>query len=157
MKQELVKEWMSCNVMTVSPNTTVPEAQRIMTEHHIRRLPVIENDHLVGIVTWGDIREADPSSLTSLSTWELNDLLTRMTVGQIMTPKPRRIVQDATIHEAAQMMLEAKISGLPVVDRAGNLAGIITESDIFRLVVRAWVTRPRSSLVNSPNQPYPII
>jgi len=138
MKQELVKDWMICNVVTVTPNTTVPEAQRMMTEHAIRRLPVVENGHLVGIVTRGDIREADPSSVTSLSTWELNDLLTKMKVGQIMTPKPTSIAQDATIGEAAQVMLEGKISGLPVIDSAGKLVGIITESDIFRLVVREW-------------------
>lgn len=138
MKQELVKAWMVRNVVTVTSNTAVPEAQRMMTEHKIRRLPVVENGHLVGIVTRGDIREADPSSVTSLSTWELNDLLAKMKVGQIMTPKPMSISQDATIGEAAQVMLEGKISGLPVVDSAGKLVGIITESDIFRLVVREW-------------------
>lgn len=138
MKQELVKDWMIGNVVTVTPETTVPEAQRLMTEHDIRRLPVVDNDHLVGIVTRGDIREADPSNVTSLSTWELSELLANMKVGQIMTPKPMTISQEATIGEAAQVMLENKISGLPVVDRAGKLVGIITESDIFRLVVRSW-------------------
>lgn len=138
MKQELVKAWMVRNVVTVTSNTAVPEAQQLMTEHKIRRLPVVENGHLVGIVTRGDIREADPSSVTSLSTWELNDLLAKMKVGQIMTPKPMSISQDATIGEAAQVMLEGKISGLPVIDSAGKLVGIITESDIFRLVVREW-------------------
>ena len=138
MKQELVKDWMICNVVTVTPDMTLPEAQRLMTEQGIRRLPVVENGHLVGIVTRGDTREADPSSVTSLSTWELNDLLAKTKVGQIMTPKPTTISQEATVGEAAQMMLEHKISGLPVVDEVGKLVGIITESDIFRLVVRAW-------------------
>jgi CBS domain-containing protein len=138
MKQELVKDWMICNVVTVTPDMTLPEAQRLMTEQGIRRLPVVENGHLVGIVTRGDTREADPSSVTSLSTWELNDLLAKTKVGQIMTPKPTTISQEATVGEAAQIMLEHKISGLPVVDGVGKLVGIITESDIFRLVVRAW-------------------
>jgi CBS domain-containing protein len=138
MKQELVKDWMICNVVTVTPDMTLPEAQRLMTEQGIRRLPVVENGHLVGIVTRGDTREADPSSVTSLSTWELNDLLAKTKVGQIMTPKPTTISQEAKVGEAAQIMLEHKISGLPVVDGVGKLVGIITESDIFRLVVRAW-------------------
>jgi CBS domain-containing protein len=138
MKQELVKDWMICNVVTVTPDITLPEAQRLMTEQGIRRLPVVENGHLVGIVTRGDTREADPSSVTSLSTWELNDLLAKTKVGQIMTPKPTTISQEAKVGEAAQIMLEHKISGLPVVDGVGKLVGIITESDIFRLVVRAW-------------------
>jgi acetoin utilization protein AcuB len=140
MKQELVKDWMICNVVTVTPDMTLPEAQRLMTEQGIRRLPVVENSHLVGIVTRGDTRGADPSGVTSLSTWELNDLLAKMKMGQIMTPKPITISQEATVGEAAQIMLEHKISGLPVVDGAGKLVGIITESDIFRLVVRAWST-----------------
>jgi CBS domain-containing protein len=138
MKQELVKDWMICNVVTVTPDMTLPAAQHLMTEQGIRRLPVIENGHLVGIVTRGDIREADPSSVTSLSTWELNDMLAKIKAGQIMTPKPMTISQEATVGEAAQMMLEHKISGLPVVDRIGKLVGIITESDIFRLVARNW-------------------
>ncbi|HXV44538.1 MAG TPA: CBS domain-containing protein [Anaerolineae bacterium] len=138
MKQELVKDWMICNVVTVTPDMTLPDAQRLMTEQGIRRLPVVENGHLVGIVTRGDTREADPSSVTFLSTWELNDMLTKTKVGQIMTPKPITISQEATVGEAAQILLEHKISGLPVVDGVGKLVGIITESDIFRLVVRAW-------------------
>jgi acetoin utilization protein AcuB len=96
MKQEWVKDWMICNVVTLTSNTTVPEPQRLMTEHGIRRLPVVENGHLVGIVTRGDIREAAPSSVTALNTWELNDLLAKMKMGQIMTPKPTSIAQDAT-------------------------------------------------------------
>jgi CBS domain-containing protein len=129
---------MSRNVVVVTPDTSLSDAHRLMQEKHIRRLPVIDQDHLVGIVTRGDVREADPSQVTSLSTWEVLDLVAKIKVGQIMTPKPVVISQEATIGEAAQLMLARKISGLPVVDETGKLAGIITESDIFRLLVSEW-------------------
>lgn len=138
MKHELVKNWMSSQVVTVTPETTLPEAHKLMTEKRVRRLPVVRQGHLVGMVTRGDIREAEPSSATSLSIWELNYLLSKLKIAEIMTPNPYTISPEATVSEAAQMMLTKKVSGLPVVDDAGTLVGIITESDIFRLVVQDW-------------------
>lgn len=138
MRKALVRDWMSRNVITVSPETPLPEAHRLMTEHKIRRLPVVKDGKVIGIVTRGDIRGAEASEATSLSIWELNYLLSRLRVEEIMTPHPITISPDATIGEAARLMLEHKISGLPVVDEGGTLVGIITESDIFRLVVRGW-------------------
>lgn len=140
MRKALVRDWMSRNVITVSPETTLPEAHRLMTEHKIRRLPVVKDGKVIGIVTRGDIRGAEASEATSLSIWELNYLLSRLRVAEIMTPDPITVRPDATIGEAARLMLEHKISGLPVVDEGGALVGIITESDIFRLVVRGWDT-----------------
>ncbi len=138
MKQELVKDWMTRNVVTISPDTTLPEAHRLMTDKGIRRLPVVEHGRLVGIVTRGDVRGAEPSGATSLSIWEVNYLLAKLKVGEIMTVQPATIAPDDTIGEAARLMLEKKISGLPVVDAEGKIQGIITESDIFRLVVQEW-------------------
>jgi len=138
MKQELVKDWMVHEVVTITPEVTLPEAHRLMTDHHIRRLPVVKNDRLVGIVTRGDVRGAEPSGATSLSIWELNYLLAKLKIEEIMTRHPVTISPEAAIGQAAQVMLEHKISGLPVVDREGQVVGIITESDIFRMVVQAW-------------------
>lgn len=138
MHQELVKDWMTAEVVTITPDTTLPEAHRLMTDKRIRRLPVVENGHLVGIVTRGDVREAEPSDATSLSIWELNYLLAKLKVSSVMTKNPISTSPETTIAEAAQVMLENKISGLPVVDNRGNVIGIITESDIFRLVVKEW-------------------
>ena len=138
MKQELVRDWMSPDVVTITPDMTLPEAHRLMTDNQIRRLPVMENGRLVGIVTRGDVRGASASDATSLSIWELQYLIARIKVKEIMTPDPITISQDATIGEAAQVMLDHKVSGLPVVDGEGKLAGIITESDIFRIVVQEW-------------------
>lgn len=136
MKKELVRNWMTQDVITVKPNTSLPEAHQIMMDEEIRRLPVVDDkDILVGIVTLGDVRGAQPSPATSLSIWELNYLLSSLTIEKIMTPKPMTISPDATIGAAARTMLEHRVSGLPVVEADGKLIGIITESDIFSMVV----------------------
>jgi CBS domain-containing protein len=136
MKQELVNIWMTKNVITADPTTTLPEAHQIMMENNIRRLPVVEkNGRLLGIVTLGDIRGAQPSEATSLSVWEMNYLLAKLKLKEIMTRDPVTIEPDATIGEAARLMLENKVSGLPVVDSDHKVIGVITESDIFSMVV----------------------
>ncbi len=138
MKQDLVKHWMTRDVITIPPGTSLFEAHRLMTEKRIRRLPVVDRGKLVGIITLGDVRGAEPSAASTLSVWEMNNLLAKLTVSEIMTREPVTISQEATISTVAEIMLEKKFSGLPVVDDAGKLVGIITESDIFRLVVREW-------------------
>jgi acetoin utilization protein AcuB len=138
MKQDLVKHWMTRDVITITPDTSLFEARRLMTEKRIRRLPVLDHAKLVGLVTLGDVRSAEPSAASTLSVWEMNNLLAKLKVSEIMTREPVTISQEATISTVAEIMLEKKFSGLPVVDEAGKLVGIITESDIFRLVVREW-------------------
>ncbi len=136
MKKEFVSDWMTQNVITVKPDTSLPQAHQIMMDEEIRRLPVVDDKGvLVGIVTLGDVRGAQPSPATSLSIWELNYLLSSLTIGKIMTPTPMTIAPEATIGDAARTMLEHRVSGLPVVGKDGKLAGIITESDIFSMVV----------------------
>ncbi len=138
MKQDLVKHWMTRDVITITPDTSLYEAHRLMTEKRIRRLPVIDHGKVVGIVTLGDVRGAEPSAASTLSVWEMNNLLAKLKVSDIMTREPVTISQEATISTVAEIMLEKKFSGLPVVNEASQLVGIITESDIFRLVVREW-------------------
>jgi len=136
MKKELVQEWMTADPITVQPDTTLPEAHQIMSNEEIRRLPVVDEDgRLVGIVTLGDVRGAQPSPATSLSIWEMNFLMSSLTVERIMTPDPICVQPQQTIGEVARIMLENRISGLPVTDGEGHLLGIITESDIFSMVV----------------------
>lgn len=138
MKQEQVANWMTTKVITISPHTTLSEAHRLMTDNQVRRLPVVENDCLIGILTLGDVRGTEPSEATSLSIWEVNYLLAKMEIKQTMTRNPVTIHPQMTISEAAKIMLAHKISGLPVVNDRQEIVGIITESDIFRLLVRAW-------------------
>lgn len=136
MKKELVQDWMTKDVISITVDTSLPEAHQIMMNEEIRRLPVVDkHNKLLGIVTLGDVRGAQPSPATSLSIWELNYLLANLKIKEIMTPDPITLNVDATIGEAARTMLEHRISGLPVVNNAGALVGIITESDIFSMVV----------------------
>ncbi len=138
MRLELVRDWMSRDVVSAQPATKLLDADLLMREHHIRRLPVVEDGRLLGIVTYGDVREARPSAATSLSSWELNFLLAGLSLSEVMAKPPITISPDATVGEAAEIMLTNRISGLPVVDVAGKLVGIITESDIFRMVAHNW-------------------
>lgn len=132
----LVKDWMTSPVLTVGPHESISSAHQMMKEYGIRRLPVMEEGRLVGIVTIGDIREASPSDATTLSIWELNYLWAQLTVEKVMSRDLQVIRPGAPIIDAAQMMLDHKVSGLPVVDAADNLVGILTESDIFRMLVK---------------------
>ncbi len=144
MKKDLVRDWMTTDVITVSADMTLPQAHQLMTNEEIRRLPVVDKrGHLVGIVSIGDVRSAEPSPATSLSIWEMNYLLSTLTIGKIMTANPFTISPDATLAEAARMMLEHRVSGLPVVDEEHHVIGIITESDIFAMVVlHEWSAEP---------------
>jgi len=135
-----IREWMSSPVLTIRPEAAISLAHSMMKENKVRRLIVVDdNERLVGILTIGDVREASPSDATTLSIWELNYLWAQLTVGKIMSQDVIVVKPDATIFDAARLMLDHKVSGLPVVDEAGKLIGIITESDIFRMVVRLGV------------------
>ena len=130
----MVKDWMISPVITVDASSPISSAHQLMKKNDVRRLPVLHNDKLVGIVTIGDVREASPSDATTLSIWELNYLWAQLTVEKVMTRNPLSISSDMPILEAAEIMLDKKVSGLPVVDN-GKLVGILTESDIFRMLV----------------------
>jgi acetoin utilization protein AcuB len=136
MNPQLVKDWMTRAPITITATTSLTEASRLMQDNDIRRLPVVEHGRVVGILTWGDIREASASDATSLTVFELAYLLKKLLVGNIMTPRPITVTPTTTISRAAQLMMEHKIGGLPVVEN-GKLVGILTESDIFRMLVIA--------------------
>jgi|SRR5687768_17516103 len=134
----LVKEWMSTPVEVITGTTPVAEAYSLMMKRGIRRLPVVEKDRLVGILTLGDVREARPSPATSLSIYELNYLLAKLTVDEVMTFNPYTVGPDTPLQLAAKIMFERKVSGLPVVDSEKRVVGILTESDIFRMLIDQW-------------------
>ncbi len=132
----MVKDWMINPVITIDASSPISSAHQMMKNNNVRRLPVLNNDKLVGIVTIGDVREASPSDATTLSIWELNYLWAQLTVEKVMTSSPLTVSSDTPILEAAETMLEKKVSGLPVVDE-DKLVGILTESDIFRMLVKS--------------------
>lgn len=152
MENIYVRDWMTPNPITIVPKTTLPDAHKLMKDSRIRRLPVVEHGHLVGIITLGDIREAQPSDATTLSIYELNYLLSKLTVDKIMSRDPLTIRADATIQQAARLMLDHKIGGLPVME-GDRIVGIITESDIFRILAQELksntLNREREFQVNS--------
>ena len=138
----LVVNWMSSRLVSVEPGESMPRAMKIMEEHRVSRLPVISGGKLVGIVTDRDLKAAGPSGATSLDVHELNYLLGKVKVSDIMTPDPITIGQYETIEEAALLMLENKISGLPVVDHKGRPLAVLSQSDVFRaLISLTGVTR----------------
>ncbi|MBM2829612.1 MAG: acuB [Gammaproteobacteria bacterium] len=142
-RQELVhmaiSEVMNPYLLTVDPYASLAEAYELMKKNKIRRLPVVNNNELVGVITHRDILEAKPSDVThSLSIWELNQMLSKLIVEHVMTRKPITIYQTDTVGHAAEIMLDEKIGGIPVLDANDKLTGIITESDIFRLIMRRW-------------------
>ena len=133
MSEGLVKDSMTTHVISISSDTLLSDARKIMTEKKVRRLPVVDNDKLVGIVSFTDVLEAKLATGESLNIWELSQQVLTMQVKDVMTAEVRSVEQDATISDAARVMLEQKVSGVPVTD-SGKLVGMITESDLFRLI-----------------------
>ena len=146
MKTQLIKDWMTRDPVVVDITTTVPEAHALLTRYRIRRLPVVHDGKLVGIVTLGDVRGAEPSEATSLSIFELHYLLSKLTIDRIMTTPVATIRPDETVFDAARLMLQKKIAGLVVVGESGDVIGVVTESDIFRMIVRLWEQEAEEAL-----------
>ncbi len=128
-------------VITIGPKTSLDEALSLMTKEHIRRLPVVDHSgSLIGIVTELDLLKASPSAATSLSVWEIKSLLSSYPVEKIMTREVASVTEDLPIEEAARIMSDRKIGGLPVV-RGESVVGIITETDIFKAFLEVFGAR----------------
>jgi acetoin utilization protein AcuB len=125
---------MARDPITISSEAFLSDACRLMKDNDIRRLPVIDGGKLVGILTWSDMREALPFGADSSAIFEQNHPVAKMLVSQIMTPDPITVTPVTTIDQAAQIMLQHKISGMPVV-LGDKMIGIITDSDILRILV----------------------
>lgn len=137
MKQELIKHNMTSPVISIADDASLADAHKLMTDKGIRRLPVVSGNRLTGIVSLSDVLEAKPSDASSLSIWELNYLIANLCIKDIMSKNPLSVSPNDSIIAAAKIMLEKKVGGIPVTDDK-KLVGIITESDIFRMVVREW-------------------
>ncbi len=141
-----IKDIMTRNPFTVDSETLVMDAQKIMKENNIRRLPVVDRGKLVGIVTLHDLLEASPSPATSLSVYELNFLISKMKVKEVMKKNPICLPPDMPFEEALKLGQEKKVGSFPVVDK-GRLVGIATESDIVRVLVHALGIREEGSRI----------
>jgi acetoin utilization protein AcuB len=127
-----VGEHMSRPTIVVSPTTPVTAAMKLLRERRVRRLPVVDDGALVGIVSERDLLRAMPSPATTLSVWEIPELLERLLVKDVMTRDVIAVRPTTPIQEAAQLLIDRRIGGLPVVED-GHVVGIITETDIFRV------------------------
>ncbi|MFC2031710.1 CBS and ACT domain-containing protein [Chloroflexota bacterium] len=129
----LVRERMSTKPVTITIDCPITEALRVMRQNQVRRLPVLDQDgKLLGIVSEKDLLYASPSPATSLSIYEMHYLLSQLRVTELMTTDPFTVTPDTPLEEAAIIMADNKIGGLPVLE-SGELVGIITETDIFKV------------------------
>ncbi len=139
----LIRDRMSKHPITVSLDVHIDEALKVMRDNKVRRLPVVDKDgRLVGIVSEMDLLYASPSPATSLSVYEIHYLMARITVQDVMTKEVISIGEDTPLEEAARVMVDNKIGGLPVV-RDDTLVGIITETDLFKIFLELLGARER--------------
>ena len=149
-----VGERMSHPVIAVSPEVPIHDALVMFKKEHIRRAPVIKDGKLVGIVSERDLLNASPSPVTSLSVWEMNYLISKVTVKQVMSKKVKTIDIDTPIEEAARIMADSKIGGMPVV-RSGKVVGMITETDLFKIFLELMGARTKGIRVPAEIEDHP--
>jgi acetoin utilization protein AcuB len=143
-----VGERMSRPVISVSPEEPINEVLAMFRKEHIRRAPVIKEGKLVGIVSERDLLNASPSSATTLSVWELNYLISKVRVKDVMTKKVITVDKDTPIEEAARIMADKKIGGMPVTS-AEKVVGIITETDLFKVFLELMGARQKATRVTA--------
>jgi acetoin utilization protein AcuB len=139
---------MSRPVITVSPDDPINEVLALFRKERIRRAPVIKDGKLVGIVTQTDLLNASPSPVTSLSIWEVHYLVSKVTVQKVMTKKVITVDRDTPIEEAARIMADKKIGGMPVVS-GGRVVGIITETNLFKIFLELMGARQKAIRVTA--------
>ena len=131
----LVKNWMGKNVITINEDDSMQDAMKLMKQHSSRMLPVLKNGVLVGVVTDRDLKRASASDATTLDVHELLYLISKIKVKNIMSKSPVAVSPDLTVEETAEILLNNKISGVPVVDEKGKVVGTITQTDLFRVLI----------------------
>ncbi|MBU0513823.1 MAG: CBS domain-containing protein [Proteobacteria bacterium] len=140
-----LKHWMTTDPLTVTPDTSLMDARKLMEDHRIRRLPVVDKKgKLKGIVTWRNISEASPSAATTLSVHEINYLVAKMTVSEVMNKEVRTMTPDDTMFEPLRLGVREGIGAFPVVDD-GKLVGIVTETEIIRAMMEIFGVMDRDS------------
>ncbi len=144
----LIGERMSHPPITIPPEMNVHDALALFKKEHIRRAPVIKGGKMVGIVSEKDLLNASPSPATTLSVWEMNYLLSKLTVAEVMTKEVITVTEDTPIEEAARIMADSKIGGLPVV-KDTRVVGIITETDLFKMFLELMGARERGVRVTA--------
>jgi acetoin utilization protein AcuB len=143
-----VGERMSRPVIAVSPDESINDVLAMFRKEHIRRAPVIKEGKLVGIISERDLLNASPSSATTLSVWEMNYLISKVRVKDVMTRKVITVDKDTPIEEAARIMADKKIGGMPVTS-ADKVVGVITETDLFKVLLELMGARQKATRVTA--------
>lgn len=143
----LVDERMSHKVISVPPEMSIPEALALFKKHQIHRAPVMKDGKMMGIVSESDLLNASPSPVSTLSVWEMNYLMSKVPVKQVMTKKVITVEVGTPVEDAAHMMVDAKIGGMPVT-KAGKVVGIITETDLFKIFMELMGTHEKGVRVS---------
>jgi acetoin utilization protein AcuB len=143
-----VGERMSQPVISVTPETPVHDALALFKKEKIRRAPVMKNGKMLGIISERDLLNASPSPVTSLSVWEMNYLMSKVTVKNVMTKKVKTIDVNTPIEEAARIMADMRIGGMPVT-RSGKIVGMITETNLFRILLELMGARTKALRVTA--------
>jgi acetoin utilization protein AcuB len=150
----LVEGRMSRPVISVSPDMPIHDARNLFKTEQIRRAPVVKNGKLVGIISDQDLIDATPSRATSLSVWEMNYLVSKITVKDVMSTDVVTINEDTPIEQAARIMADNKIGGLPVM-REGKVVGMITETDLFKVFLELMGARDNGIRVTALVEDHP--
>ena len=132
----LIANWMTKDVLTITPDRSMMKASKLMKDNAVSCVPIVDEDGaVVGIISDRDVKDASPSKATTLDMHELYYLLSEIKIQDIMTKKVVTIRPDETVEKAAVLMLEGHFGSLPVVDEGGKLVGIITDTDVFKVLV----------------------
>ena len=147
----LIRERMSRPVLSITMDLPINDVLAMFRKEHIRRAPVIKDGKLVGIVSERDLLYASPSPVTVLSVWEMHYMISKVTVKQVMNKKVLTVNEDTPIEEAARIMADHKIGGLPVMSSTGSgrVAGIITETDLFKIFLELMGARQKGIRVTA--------
>jgi acetoin utilization protein AcuB len=150
-----VKDWMKKDVITVEESCTVLDAMHIMRENNIRRLPVLKNGKLVGIITEKDIKGFAPYKASTLDIYEVHKMLSKTLVREVMTREVITVSPEDTIERAALILRDMRFGGLPVVEKDDKIVGIITAVDIFDVFVEAMGMRKPGFRINITTEDKP--
>ena len=139
VKRTKVRDWMTPNPVTIDADATIIEAVHLLKEKGIRRLPVLKNGKLVGLVTERMLLSFSPGKATSMDSWEVHYLLAKTPVSAAMNPKPNTVLPDAELAECAQLIHDRKLNGITVVDQEGKLVGILTTTNALEALI--WFSK----------------
>ena len=150
----LVGERMSRPVISITRDMPIHDALALFKKEKIRRAPVLKDGKLIGIISDKDLLNASPSQATSLSVWEMNYMLSKITVKEVMTREVLTVQADTPIEEVARLMADNKIGGVPVM-KADKVVGMITETDLFKIFLELMGARTKGIRVTAIAEDHP--